>query len=273
MLLIISSIVSFIIVMLIILLAPIPYKKKPMMITLVVAELVLLFSYITTQTLSIGIGVLFFIGLLFCSAILVGKRRAWLIQNELLKLKQVPKRSLHKEMKHFEHTSARSIYEEEKSPLYVQKSAKLSESTNEEVQIEVIDSVIPPAQEVVIEQQGDHVMEHEDLILEAAATEHTNIYEMVETKKEPIQIVDSEELSDEWMNRRVESLFANEETIKEETSVLDEVELEEIMKSNVNDFSIVDDKPETEKKIDTEFEDLSSVYFNKQRSDDGGTKE
>ncbi|SER85825.1 hypothetical protein [Psychrobacillus sp. OK032] len=300
----ISIVASLIIVMLLILLIPIPYEKKPLIIGVGISGLALLFSYITTQTLSIWLGILFFIGILLSTAILVGKKREWFINEK--QLEPVPTRSFHKIIKQMENPNARTIFEEEKSPLYIKPAPILPETiipqiddTNEEMQlshqleaeakvdpntkslnekvIEVVglDLVIPPIQKVGNMELITPEFEYDNLSGDVAATNMDYPHETIEKivkekpKPKPILLDDSEELSDEWLSRRLDALFENEKSEEQTAMHIDEEEPE---KSDLENLPITFDEP-GRKEIDMEFEDLSSIYFNKQRSDVNGTKE
>lgn len=300
----ISFIVSMIIVMLLILLVPIPYEKKPLLIGGGVSGLAILLSYITVQTLSIWVGMLFFIGIILSTAVLLGNKREWLVEKE--QIEAVPKRGFHKIMKQFENPNARSVFDEEKSPLYMEPILSLSESiipddehideeikpihTQEEpkidtlkepvneniVEIEAVDLFIPPTEEVGSDELIAPEFEYENLIDEVAVTNidypTETIEKIVEEKVVPLQIDDSEELSDEWLSQRLDALFANEKSEEKVSKTIDEEEFEQLPLSSLGDLQMLsnDSVPE---EIDTEFEDLSSIYFKKQRSDVNGTKE
>ncbi|MFJ8063153.1 hypothetical protein ACIQYS_00770 [Psychrobacillus sp. NPDC096426] len=295
MLFIISFIASLIIVTLLILLVPISYEKKPLIIGVGISGLALLFSYVTTQTLSIWLGILFFIGILLSTAILVGKKREWFINKK--QLEPVPTRSFHKIIKQMENPNARTIFNEEKSPLYIKSAPILSETNilNKEIQPEVepkidpiieslnekvievegLDLVIPPIEKVRTEELITPEFEYNNFLNEVASTNmdypHETIEKIVEEKPTPLLLDDTEELSDEWLSRRLDALFENEKQEEQTAMFNDEEELE---KTSLSDVEIPITYVEPGKKeIDPEFEDLSSIYFKKQRSDVNGTKE
>lgn len=93
----------------------------PIFIVILISGFTVLFSYITPQTLSLWLGILFFFCIIISATILLGKRKEWLVEKEEIGQVQVPKKNLHKVTKHFENYQGRSIYDEEKSPLYIQK--------------------------------------------------------------------------------------------------------------------------------------------------------
>ncbi|QUG42248.1 hypothetical protein KD050_02840 [Psychrobacillus sp. INOP01] len=299
-------IVSVLITLLLVYFIRLSFEKKPIYIVILISGITVLFSYITSQNLSLWLGILFFFGIIVSSAILLGKRKEWLVKKEEIGQAQVPNRNLHRVKKHFENSQGRSIYDEEKSPLYIPKEINEVDSIIEEssfedfllnkqevdlatlenkqneldplVELPVSEIIIPidDLEEIVAPVVPDP--SYEAALQEAAMTEIN--MELNDNSKEKLgltvnneteQIEDAEELSDKWMARRFDALLGSEENPLQKS--FQEPDPEEIIRPNLDDLST--SIQETKEKFDkrNDFEDISAQYFNKQRSDLDGTKE
>ena len=280
----------------------VPFEKKPIFIVFLTSGVAVLFSYIASQSLSIWLGVLFFFGIILSGTILIGKRNAWLIKEEEVTQVLAPKRSFHKITKNFENPSGRSIYDEEKSHLYIPKSFTyhlpslveddsfedflLKKQDNEitviedkqpelenVVELPVLEISMPivKQEQLVIAEPVDPDSFYEAALQEVAMTEmEIDIdlihYEeqLVPTEKNSVQIDDVEELSDKWMARRLDALLASEENLSKK---LFQQSKEEFIHLDLDVLSNSIEESKTDQDKSNDFEDISALYYNKQRSD------
>jgi len=282
-----------------------PFEKRPIFLIVIVSGLTVLFTYITSQTLSLWLGVLFFFGIILSSTILLGKRKAWIVEKEVTGQAQTPKRSFQRVTKHFENPQGRSIYEEEKSPLYIPKimmdddytltedssfedfllnkqEAKIPKIENSQsdidniVELSTSEISIPLVEDEAIDEPVVPDYSYVTSLQEVAITEidiNSNLYEekVERPEKDSEQIEDVEELSDKWMARRLDALLASEENFTQK--VIHEPDQEELIRPNLEDLTTSIEVPKIEQDKSNDFEDISALYFNKQRSDKDGKKE
>lgn len=299
-------IISLLITLLLVYFVRFPFEKMPIFIVILISGFTVLFSYITSQTLSSWLGILFFFGIILSGTILLGKRKTWLVKKEEIVQAKIPKRNLRRVTKHFENSQGRSIFDEEKSPLYIPQEFNAEDSMIEESTFEdfllnkqevdiatlknnqnEVDSVVDlPVSEIIIPIKDlEEIIipvvpdpSYEEALQEAAITEidmehnYKSKEKFVQTvDNESEQIEDAEELSDKWLARRLDALLASEENPSQK--FVQESDQEELIRPNLDDLSASLKVPKEEFDKSNDFEDISALYFNKQRSDLDGTKE
>lgn len=249
--------ISFIIISLFIYVLPIISNKISLSILLVITTLAFVLSSLMANLYSPLIGIEIFLLLIGSLSLLVGKKRMWL-ETTSNKMEFSSRRMRYKEVSVIEGTNLENISSVDDHMLYRKsKDDNMNNSQNHQSVIDLkgMHSEVNLGEYEVAASTDEIIFKDETNINVDEIREEKTLYQL--DSEEDIKLDDkvdsNDELSDQWMEKRLQSLFNNQkngvDTPKENSF------------ENINDLD------------NSRYEDLSEGYFNQSGSEKNGTKE
>lgn len=290
----ISVLISFILLLLLIAIFPLKVERKPLYIVTVISGLVVFFAVFSSYALTWWYGIMVFGGLLFALAILVGKKMEWLKPINTTEKDEIVHKPFPLEFKGSE--NGQSVFDEEFRQMVVvpnheQATDEAMPALMDQDYLNVADASNDQSDEMIMEAYPDYIemteptqsmelieLDNVNKLAEEPVQEElkANDVEDIIPEKDVTLSMEVEELSDEWLNSRLNALYGDEQAaaIDNDDSYnnqpLDSLIDVEQAYSDLNDVKVeVTDKDEKE----VEFEDLSQLYYKGQRGENDGTTE
>jgi len=275
------------------------FEKKPLYIIAGISGLVVLLSIFSAYALVWWYGIMVFAGLLLALTILVGKKMEWLKPVEHAQKEMIHKPFL---MEIKESGKGRSIFDEEFQQISVAtklNTEKLIENvekvqtliqSNDRINV-MVEAPNNQLEELIIDDFPDYIEMTEPIEIKDAdkpvevINENDLEYEPIMVKsasKDSSQTLEVEELSDEWLNSRLDALYGKEQSATVDFDFEDQLShIHELDDGPVNvnieeAYSFLTDveiEPELIVEQDVEFEDLSKLYYQEKRGENDGTTE
>ena len=249
--------ISFIIISSVIYVLPIISDKISLSILLVLTTFAFIISSLMGKLYSPLIGIGIFLLLIGSLSLLIGKKRVWL---ETTKNKNdlSSRRKRYKEIIVIEGSNLKNISSLDDHILYRKykdDNKNISQSDQSVLELKPIHNQNDLAiLEVAASSDDIFYSDKSDVFSDEIREENTDYkIERYDDIKKDIQVASNDELSDQWLEKRLQSLFDND---KNNNYAQTENSLE-----NINDLD------------NLRYEDLSEGYLNESRSENNGTKE
>lgn len=286
----ISVLISFILLLLLIAIFPLKVEKKPLYIVTIISGLVVFFAVFSGYALTWWYGIMVFGGLLLALTILVGNKMEWLKPSNSVEKDEIAHKPFPMKLKGTE--KGRSVFDDEfRQVIEVSKHEKTTEEAKPASIVDqdylnvMADASNDQSDEMIMDEYPDYI-EVTEPTQSMELIESANVYDLAQ---EPVHIendednisandvtlsMEVEELSDEWLNSRLDALYGGEQstTIDSGDSDFNEpvdslIDLEQAY-TDLQDVEFVSESMD-ENKVD--FEDLSQLYYKGQRGENDGT--
>ena len=249
--------ISFIIISSVIYVLPIISDKISLTFLLLITTFAFVISSLMGKLYSPLIGVGIFLLLIGALSLLIGKKRLWL-ETTTNKNDSSSRRKRFKEISVLEGSNLENISSLDDHMLYQKYKDDynhISQSEQSVLDLKLIHNESDLAKlEVATSSDDIFFSDKSDVFLDEIREESTDYkIERIDEIKQDIQVVSNDELSDQWLEKRLQSLFDNEKN-SVDTPTENSVE-------NINDLD------------NSRYEDLSEGYFNQSGSEKNGTKE
>lgn len=251
--------VSFILLSLLIYVLPIISNKISLSVLLIITTFAFVLSSLVANLFSPLIGIGIFLLLIGSLSILIGKKRMWL-ETTTIKKSLTSRRKAFKELSIIEATNLENLSSVDDHMLYHEsKYGHINDSQNPQSEIDLKgmhSEIILGECEVAASRKEEAIINNDEsdiIVDEIKEGKISYQFDIDDDIKQDIQIVSNDELSDQWMEKRLQSLFDNE---KNNDAVTNENPLE-----NISDLD------------NSRYEDLSEGYFNQNGSEINGSKE
>jgi len=247
--------ISFIIICSVIYVLPIISDKTSLSILLIMTTFAFVISSLMGKLYSPLIGFGIFLLLIGCLSLLIGKKRVWL-KTTTSKNDSSSRRKRYKEISLIEGITLENISSLNDHMLYQKykdDNKNISQSDQSVLELKPIHNQNDLAKlEVAASSDDIFYSDKSDVFSDEIREEITDYkIERNDDIKQGIQVVSNDELSDQWLEKRLQSLFDNE---KNSDNAQTENSLE-----NINNLD------------NSRYEDLSEGYFNESGSENNGT--
>ena len=249
--------ISFIIISSVIYVLPIISDKISFSILLILTTFAFVISSLMGKLYSPLIGIGIFLLLIGSLSLLIGKKRVWL-ETTKNKNDSSSRRKRYKEIIVIEGSNLKNISSLDDHILYRKykdDNKNISQSDQSVLELKPIHNQNDLAiLEVAASSDDIFYSDKSDVFSDEIREENTDYkIERYDDIKKDIQVASNDELSDQWLEKRLQSLFDND---KNNNYAQTENSLE-----NINDLD------------NLRYEDLSEGYLNESRSENNGTKE
>lgn len=248
--------ISFILISLFIYVLPIISNKISLSVLLIITTLAFVLSSLMAKLYSPLIGIGIFLLLIGSLSLLIGKKRMW-IETTTNKKGSSSRRKRFKELSVIEGTNLENLSSVDDHMLYHKSKDDhfdVSQSPQSVIDLKGMHSEINLGEYEVAAGEDTIYNDETDIIVDEIKEEKI-LYQIDSEDDIKIdnQIVSIDELSDQWMEKRLQSLFDNEKISDDATK--------ENSFENISDLD------------NSRYEDLSEGYFNQSGSGKNGSKE
>ncbi len=254
--------ISFILISLFIYVLPIISNKISLSVLLIITTLAFVLSSLMTKLYSPLIGIGIFLLLIGSLSLLIGKKRMW-IDTTTNKKGSSSRRKRFKELSVIEGTILENLSSVDDHMLYHKSKDDHfvdSQSPQNVIDLKGMHSEINLG-EYEVAASSDEIIYKDEPNIEVDEIREEKILYQIESEddiKQDNQIVSNDELSDQWMEKRLQSLFDNEKISDDATK--------ESLFENISDL-------DNSSLDNSRYEDLSEGYFNQSGSGINGSKE
>jgi hypothetical protein len=255
--------INLIILCLAIFILPIFTYKKRMLILMTLTTLSFGLSFYMGKLYSPIIGVGIFLLLIGSLALLIGKNHTWIDKNKLVQ-PRISRRKRFKDSLLAEGIILESMSSKDDYMLYrastgsndaIEPHTDLIYRKEDTIDFDSIQEPIPFAEVAVtldyVENASYSTKENDKVHEEASIYKVNDETSDIKNKLNELEQKTSEELSDQWMQNRIEALFDKPEAVQNPVILEEENKVPEELR----------------------YDDLSTTYFNQVRSEKSGTKE
>lgn len=248
---------SFLLLSLFIYVLPIISNKISLSVVLIITTLAFVLSSLMANLYSPLVGIGIFLLLIGSLSLLIGKKRIWL-ETTTNKKGSSSRRKRFKELAVIEGTNLENLSSVDDHLLYHKSKddhIDFSQSPQSEIDLKVIHSEINLV-EYEVAAESDEILNKDVTTIDIdEIDEEKKLYQFdsEDDIKQGNQIVSNDELSDHWMEKRLQSLFNNDK-------ISDDARFENSFES-INGLD------------NSRYEDLSEVYFKQNGSEKNDSKE